>query len=306
MVLEVEGLGHRYGQLAALHDVTLGVAAGECVALLGPNGAGKTTLVHAVIGLRAVQRGTVRVAAGDPRAAATRRRLGVVQQSVGFPRTLKVGELVRGAAVRLGLGPAVADPVLAEIGITDLAGRRAGKLSGGQQQRVQLAMALVGDPRLLVLDEPTIGLDASSRRAFWRTLAGRRDRGAGVLLTTHQIDEAAAVADRVIMLHCGRVMAADTPTALTSLLPDRTVTARTDLGDARLRAIAGEAVTRDGAHVRIATAAAERVVRALLAADPDLSDLRVEGAGLEEALLALVDGERPASRARGIAEEVHA
>src|SRR5690606_22529665 len=118
----------------ALAGVDLQVAPGECVALLGPNGAGKTTLVNAAIGLQPVQGGRVRVAGGDPRQASTRRRLGVVQQSVGFPRTLRVGELVRGAAVRLGLPASAAGPVLAEVGLSELVERRAHKLSGGQQQ----------------------------------------------------------------------------------------------------------------------------------------------------------------------------
>jgi len=292
-VLEVSGLEHRYGQTIALAGVDLRVQPGECVALLGPNGAGKTTLVNAAIGLQPVQRGRVRVAGDDPRRAATRRRLGVVQQTVGFPRTLKVGELVRGAAVRAGLHPRAAEPVLAEVGLGDLVDRRAGKLSGGQQQRLQLAMALVGDPGLLVLDEPTVGLDITSRRAFWTTLGARRDRGTAVLLTTHQIDEAAAVADRVVLLDRGRVLAADRPSALIDLLPDRTISARTRLPDGQLRQhLAGQPFSRDGELLTLATSQAEDTVRRLLAADADLSDLRVEGASLEQAMVALMDRAR--------------
>jgi ABC-2 type transport system ATP-binding protein len=286
--LQIRDVRHRYGAVTALGGVDLAVGAGECVALLGPNGAGKTTLVGLATGLLAPQQGTVRVCGHDPRRAATRRHLGVVQQSMGFPSTLRVGELVRGAAVRAGRSRGAAGPVLAEVGITDLGGRRAGKLSGGQQQRVALAMALVGDPDLLLLDEPTVGLDVVARQAFWRTIAARRDGGAGVLLTTHVVEEAAAVADRVVVLHRGRVVAADTPAGLTALLPDRTITARTTLDDAALRLLPGVvSVARDGEHVRVATTEPERVLRNWLAADERLTDLRVAGAGLEQALLAL-------------------
>jgi ABC-2 type transport system ATP-binding protein len=287
-VLEVRGARHRFGSTVALDGVDLSVDAGECVALLGPNGAGKTTLVGQVTGLLGSGPGTIRVVGGDPRRASTRRHLGVVQQSVGFPRTLTVRELVRGAALRLGLPAEAAGPVLAEVGIADLARRRAGKLSGGQQQRLQLAMALVGDPALLVLDEPTVGLDVTARRAFWRTLERRRDRGTGVLLTTHLVEEAGAVADRVVVLHRGRELVTGTPTALAARLPDRTITARSDLDDAVIRGLAGlTGFQRNGPHVRLTGSPPERLVHQLLSADPSLQDLRVEGAGLEEALVHL-------------------
>jgi ABC-2 type transport system ATP-binding protein len=290
-VLVVAGVRHRYGAQVALDGVDLAVRAGECVALLGPNGAGKTTLIGLATGLLRVQHGRVAVGGEDPQRPATRRRLGVVQQDMGFPRTERVGELVRGAAVRAGRPAAAAAPVLAEVGITDLAGRRAATLSGGQQQRVALAMALVGAPDLLLLDEPTNGLDVVARRAFREDVARRRDAGTAILLTTHVVEEAAAVADRVVVLHRGRVVAADTPAGLTDRLPDRTITARTALDDAALRALPGvAALGRDGERVRIGTAEPERVLRHWLALDDGLADLRVEGAGLDDALLALTGG----------------
>lgn len=287
-VLEARGVSHRYGATVALAGVDLTVGVGECVALLGPNGAGKTTLVNLVVGLLARQRGEIRVAGGDPRNAGTRRNLGVVQQSLGYPRTLKVGELVAGAAVRAGRSRSIAGPVMAELDLTGLAGRRATKISGGQRQRLQLAMALVGDPLLLVLDEPTVGLDVSARRRFWQILAERRARGTGVLLTTHMIEESSAIADRVVVLDHGRVLAADTPDALVSRLPDRKVVARTGIEDSRIAELPGVAwVGRADGLVRIGTRSPEELLRSLLAEDPDLSELRVEGAGLEEAVVAL-------------------
>jgi len=287
-VVTIRGLDHRYGATHALRGVDLTVAAGECVALLGPNGAGKTTLVGALTGMLAPSAGIARIDGADPRRPATRRRLGVVHQQAGFPRTLKVRELVSGWAVRAGRPASDADAVLTEVGLHDLTKRRVTALSGGQQQRLQLAMALVVDPTLLVLDEPTVGLDIDARRRFWATLAARRDRGTAVLLTTHQIEEAAAVADRVVVLHEGTVIASGHPADLTAQLPDRTVTARTALRDSELRALPDvlDVTVADG-RMRAASARAEATVQALLAADPTLSDLRVEGATLEQAIVAM-------------------
>ncbi|MBW0088328.1 ABC transporter ATP-binding protein [Pseudonocardia sp. KRD-184] len=293
--LEIAGAHHRYGAHVALDGVDLRVRAGECLALLGPNGAGKTTLIGLATGLLARQAGHVAVCGGDPRRAAVRRHLGVVQQSTGFPATETVGELVRGAAVRAGRPASAAGPVLAEIGVADLAPRRAPKLSGGQRQRVGLAMALVGDPALLLLDEPTVGLDVTARRAFWRVLAGRRDAGVAMLLTTHVVEEAAAFADRVVVLHRGRVVATGTPAELASRLPDRTVSARTALDDVALRALPGVGtLRRDGDRVQVGTTEPEDLLREWLARDRGLSELRVEGAGLEQALVALTGEEVPA------------
>ena len=287
-IVTIHGLGHRYGKTHALHGVDLTVASGECVALLGPNGAGKTTLVSALTGVLAPAAGTVRITGNDPRRAATRRRLGVVHQHAGFPRTLKVGELISGWAVRAGRPAADAGAVLTEVGLHDLTKRRVTQLSGGQQQRLQLAMALVVDPTLLVLDEPTVGLDIDARRRFWATLAARRDGGTAVLLTTHQIEEAAAVADRVVVLHQGTVIASGHPADLTARLPDRSITARTALRDGELRVLPDvlDATVADG-RMRATSASPEATVRALLAADPTLSDLRVEGATLEQAILSM-------------------
>lgn len=292
-------MSHRYGGTVALDGVDLTVETGECVALLGPNGAGKTTLVNLAVGLLPRQRGGISLVGGDPRSARTRRHLGVVQQSLGFPGTLKVGELIAGAAVRGGRPRSSAAPIMAELGLTDLAERRAAKLSGGQRQRVQLAMALVTDPTLLVLDEPTVGLDAPTRRQLWRILERRREKGAGILLTTHLIDEAATVSDRVVVLAHGRTLASATPAELVSRLPDRTITARTDLDDERLTALPEVAsFEREGELVRIGTRHPERLLRALLAEDPALTGLRVEGAGLEEAVVALTTRPRDANGGR--------
>jgi ABC-2 type transport system ATP-binding protein len=287
-VLEVKDLTHRYGELDALTGVNLSVEQGELVALLGPNGAGKTTLVRSVISLIKPTSGTVSVAGGDPASAIVRQRLGVVQQDVGFPRTLTVAEVVEGAAARAGGDPGTAQLAMDEMGLDRVRTRRASDLSGGQQQRLQLAMGLVADPVLLVLDEPTVGLDVSARRAFWQTLADRRQRGTGILLTTHIVEEAAAIADRVVVLDGGTVVAEGTPDELKRILPGRRISARTSVSVDAIRAV-DEVVSAaaEADKVVITAIHAEPVVRVLLDLDRNLSDLEVATPSLDEVLLEL-------------------
>lgn len=294
-VLEVRNLVHRYGDHLALGGVDLVVGSGECVALLGPNGAGKTTLVRNVVGLIHGDADVMEVAGGDPRRAETRRRLGVVQQAVGFPRSLTVGEIVGGAAARRGCPPEAAGRAIAEMGLTGLEKKRAAKLSGGQQQRLQLAMGLVADPVLLVLDEPTEGLDVAARRRFWDTIRQRLADGAGVLITTHLVEEAATVADRVVVIDRGRVVAEGTPDELRRTLPDRRIEIRTTIPVSVIRALDSveAAEVRDGRTV-IAATNSEQVVRTLLDLDPEASDVTVATASLEEVLVAMTHHEEVA------------
>jgi ABC-2 type transport system ATP-binding protein len=287
-VLEIRGLVHRYGSHTALDGIDLVVDPGECVALLGPNGAGKTTLVRNIIGLVRGKADVIDVAGGDPREAATRRRLGIVQQEVGFPRTLTVNDIVEGAAARAGRPRGDAAAAIAEMGLTGMEKNRAGALSGGQQQRLQLAMGLVADPMLLVLDEPTVGLDVAARQAFWDMIRRRRDRGVGVLVTTHLVDEAAQVADRVVVVHNGREVAQGSPAELQRSLPDRRIEVRTTTPIEVVRALDGveSAAVVDG-RTAITARNAESVVRELMAIDHDLTDLTVSTARLEEVLLSM-------------------
>lgn len=295
-VLEVRSLVHRYGERVALDGVDLTVDPGEIVALLGPNGAGKTTLVRNVIGLVRGESGAVRVAGGDPKDARIRRRMGVVQQSVGFPRSLTVGEIVIGAAARKGKSAAEARSAITEMGLAGLEGRRAAKLSGGQQQRLQLAMGLVSDPILLVLDEPTEGLDVEARRRFWATIQSRRADGAGVLVTTHLVEEAASIADRVVVLDEGRIVAVGTPDELRRRLPGRRVEAWTTIPIEEIRSLDGvHSAARRGERTVITTTDSETVVRALLDLDPGARDLTVATATLEDALVAITHHEEMVS-----------
>ncbi len=286
--LEATAVTYRYGQTPALRGVDLRVEPGESVALLGPNGAGKTTLVGTATGLLRPASGRVRVAGGDPRDARTRLAMGVVLQQVTFPRTLTVRELVTGAAVRAGVPASRAATAMAEAGLTGLADRRATKLSGGQVQRLQLARALVTDPALLILDEPTVGLDPDARRRFWADLAARRDAGMAILLTTHLVEEAGAFADRVVVIVDGRIVADADPATIADGLPDRTVTATTTVTADAVGHLPGVVrAVHDGTRLTVTTRTPEDLLRTLLARDPHLADLRVEGASLEEAVLAL-------------------
>jgi ABC-2 type transport system ATP-binding protein len=178
------------------------------------------------------------------------------------------------------------------MGLSGLEKRRAAKLSGGQQQRLQLAMGLVADPVLLVLDEPTEGLDVEARRRFWNTIRRRLDDGAGVLITTHLVDEAAAVADRVVVIDRGRVVAEGTPDELRRTLPDRRIEVRTKVPVSVIRALDSvEAVELRDSRTVIATTDSEQVVRTLLELDPDASDMTVATATLEEVLVAITHHE---------------
>lgn len=301
LVAQAVTLTYPRAEAPAIVDVDLDVRPGECVALLGPNGAGKTTFIRTVTGLATPDTGTVRVAGGDPRDATTRLALGVMLQETAFPRHLTVRELVTGAAVRAGRPRDAVAGSLAEVGLSDLAHRRSAKLSGGQRRRLQLACALVTDPALLVLDEPTEGLDAEARQAFWQNLAARRDTGMAILLTTHLIEEAGAVADRVVVIADGRVVADADPASLSDRLPDRRISLRTatPLEEVRgrpdvLHADAAPAADGRPPLLRITTRQPEAVVRDLLVADPSATDLRVEGASLEEAVMAVAQRPTPA------------
>lgn len=282
-----EGVGHDYGRTVALEGFDLSVAPGEVVAVLGPNGAGKTTAMHALMGLLEPKRGRVRLMGRDPRERAAREQLGAMLQISGVPETLTVREHLRCFAATYP-APLPLDELLERVGLTEVARRPYGKLSGGQKQRLHLAIALVGDPRVLVLDEPTTGLDAGSRRALWAIVRALLGRGRAVVLTTHDLAEADALADRVVLLHHGRVLAEGTPAEIKAGTASRRVRVVSRLDEAWFRARPGVAdVRRDGQAVEVLCAAAEPLVLDVLRADPEASDLEVSGASLEDAFLAI-------------------
>jgi ABC-2 type transport system ATP-binding protein len=213
--ITVSGLRKRYGELEAVRGIGFEVAEGECFALLGPNGAGKTTTVEILEGYRDRDAGQVEVLGLDPQRGGRdlRERVGIVLQSSGHFRELTVREVLD---LFGGYYPKPRDSgeVIDLVGLTDKAGARVKTLSGGQQRRLDLALGLVGDPDLLFLDEPTTGFDPSARRRSWELIESLRDLGKTILLTTHYMDEAQNLADRVAIIAAGRIVASGTPDSL--------------------------------------------------------------------------------------------
>ena len=199
-----------YGMVEALKGLDLTIRQGELLALLGANGAGKTSAVRILLGLAKPTSGEVRVFGGDPRDARTRTRIGAVLQSARVPETLRVREHIHLFSSYYP-NPMPLDEVIAAAGLQGLERRKFGELSGGQQKRVLFALAICGNPDLLVLDEPTVGLDVEARRALWKQIRAFIARGKAVLLTTHYLAEAESLADRVVVVHHGNVVAEGTP-----------------------------------------------------------------------------------------------
>ena len=286
-VAELQGASKTYGSVVALHPLSLAIDPGRVTALLGPNGAGKTTTVKLLLGLTRPSAGTVRLFGADPASARARQRTGVMLQVAKIPETLRVREhidLFRSYYP----APLPAAVAIEAAGLASVADRKYGELSGGQKQRVQFALAICGDPELLFLDEPTVGMDVTARRAFWQEIRRMTDRGRAIVLTTHYLEEADALADRVVVLQHGKVVADAAPAELKGVAASRRVRCVTSLPLDRLQGMEAVcSVRRDGAATEILTNDAEHVARALLMADPLLSGLEIGGAGLEEAFLAL-------------------
>ncbi len=290
-VVQVEGVTRRFGAVTALDDVSLDVPEGELVGLLGPNGAGKTTLLSLVSGIRKPDAGQIRLFGRDPRDAAARLGLGTTPQETGLPPTLKVGEVVDLVAGHYP-DPMPRGEVLERFGIADLAGRQTGGLSGGQKRRLAVALALVGRPRLVLLDEPTTGLDVEARHVLWTALREYHADGATVLLTSHYLEEIEALAQRVVVIGEGRVLADDSLAAVLDLVAVRRVLLSVpEHAAGALPGIAGVvSAERDGDRWTLLASDADAVVRALVRDDVPFSGLEVRGASLEEAFLALTGG----------------
>jgi len=273
-----------YGATPALRGVSLDVPSGRLVALLGPNGAGKTTALQLLTGLRRPDAGTVELLGGDPREVATRRLLGVTPQHSGFPESLKVREVIDLVRAHYP-DPWPADDILARFALTGLAGRQTGGLSGGQQRRLAVALAFVGRPRLVLLDEPTTGLDAEARRNLWRVIREELGGGQTILLTTHYLEEAEAMADQVVVLADGLVRASGSVTQIKGQVELSQVRAHFPVPSARLPNVVRTRV--DGNRTTLFTADADALVRHLVRADVPFAHLEVSPVTLEEALLVL-------------------
>ncbi len=217
-VLRVDGLNIRYGSFQAVKNVSFEVQAGEIFGLLGPNGAGKTSTLSAVEGLLQPQSGTITVAGYDIRQQPLHARaaMGVQLQATSFQPELTVAEILTLYAGVYGIrmDKDRLEETLTGIQLRDAAGKRYGQLSGGQQQRVSLVIATIHNPRLVLLDEPTTGLDPQARRQLWQRIEDMREKGHGILLTTHSMEEAEAVCDRIAIIDHGAIMTIDSPQAL--------------------------------------------------------------------------------------------
>ncbi|EED40710.1 Nod factor export ATP-binding protein I [Stenotrophomonas sp. SKA14] len=275
----------RYRDHTALHGIDLQVRAGQVLALLGRNGAGKSTAISVLLGLRRADAGEVELLGGDPQQRASRLGLGVMLQSTSLPPMLQVDELVAQASACYP-DPMPLPEVLQRAGLQALARRRYGQLSGGQQRAVQFAIAICGRPRLLFLDEPTTGLDIQARQVMWQAIRQHVAEGCGVLLTTHYLEEAEALAQQVVVLEQGRVLA-DAPLAELCLADrPRRIRCRSALAVDVLRQWPGvQQVQREGEHLQLLASPAEPVVARLLAADAQLCELEVQGAALADAFL---------------------
>lgn len=286
----------RYGNVVALDGFDLVLRRGELLALLGPNGAGKTTAIALLLGLIRTDGGSVELFGQDPQKIDARRRIGVMLQNAELPPTLRVGELLRLTASYYPAPRPLSES--AQIaGVTDLLRRPYAKLSGGQQRRVQFALALCGRPQLLFLDEPTVGMDIESRQKLWAAIRQLIAEGCSVLLTTHYLEEAEALADRVCVMTRGRMIHEGTVEALRTRVALKRIRCRTALTSNVVAGWSGVSDVRDdGERLHISTAEAETIVRRLLDADPHLQELEVQRAGLAEAFTELT---RDADQAPG-------
>jgi ABC-2 type transport system ATP-binding protein len=287
VVASLEGVNKNYGKVQALKGVNFRVRAGEVVALLGPNGAGKTTAVKLLLGLLQPNTGKVRVLGGDPTNPENRMRTGAMLQVGRVPETLRVREHIDLFSSYY-QNPLPAAAVLAAAGLENLSERKFGDLSGGQRQRVLFALAICGNPDLLFLDEPTVGLDVEARRLLWEQIRQLVGRGKTILLTTHYLQEADALADRVAVINKGEIIAEGSPSDIKAQTAGKRIRCITRLTIDTLRQIPGVTeVKEDREAFEIHTPEAEPVLRELLALDVNLSGLEVSAAGLEEAFLAL-------------------
>ncbi|MEV6837680.1 ABC transporter ATP-binding protein [Streptomyces sp. NPDC051133] len=283
-----------YGSVRAVDGLSLRLYPGETVALLGPNGAGKSTTLDLLLGLKHPDSGgTVSLFGGTPREAIVAGRVGAMLQSGGLMDEVTVAELVK-LACSLHPKPYKAGDVMARAGVTQIADRKVNKLSGGQAQRVRFALATAGDSDLIILDEPTTGMDVSARQAFWATMREQADQGRTVLFATHYLEEADAIADRVLVLHRGRLLADGTAAEIKAKAGARRIgfDLEGEIDEAALGALPFlTSLDVSGQTVRIQSSDADATVHALYGLGVYPRNLEVAGLGLEQAFVAITEAE---------------
>jgi ABC-2 type transport system ATP-binding protein len=288
-----DGVTRRYGHVTAVDGLWLQIQRGQTVALLGPNGAGKTTTVELLLGLASPDTGVIGLFGGPPADAVAAGRVGAMLQDAGLPQGARVAELID--LVRsLYPDPLTLQDTLRLTDLEPLAQRQVQRLSGGQRQRVRLALALAGNPELLVLDEPTAALDVDARRSFWEQVRGYVSAGRTVLFATHRLEEADAVADRVVVIAGGRLLADGTPDQVKAQAAGRSTISVAADGVSRYlleNLPAVETVRQDRGRVTLSTSDPDATIRALLQQAPHVQGLEVTRAGMEEAFLQLTHQE---------------
>lgn len=286
-LVELSGVSKRFGKIEALNNFELQVQPAELLAVLGPNGAGKSTAIALMLGLQQPDSGSVRLFGGSPMNVAMRRQIGVMMQDAGLAPELRVREHVDLVASYYP-DPMSAEEALTLTGTSPLATRPYGKLSGGQKRQVQFAMAIVGRPKLLFLDEPTVGLDIRSRELMWAAVRELVHQGVSIVLTTHYLEEAESLADRVVVLAKGRAIAGGTVDELRALVDRRHISFVSSFSADLISKWPGvQAVSRDRGRLQITAANADTVVKQLVLANADFRELEVHRAGLAEAFTEL-------------------
>lgn len=296
-VVEIGNVTKRFGKVTAVDGVTLTFHPDQLTALLGPNGAGKTTLINLMLGLMRPSSGSVKLFGLHPQSLAARERIGVMLQTSGVPETLKVRELI--GLFRLYYPqPLPTAEVIELAGLTELADRLYGKLSGGEKQRVHFALAICGDPKLLFLDEPTASLDVELRQSFWRSVMRFKARGATILFTTHHLDEADTYAERIVVIHQGKIRADGPKSEIKARVAGKRVRCKTVLTPELLRQEPLVYEVREvGGRLEILTDKPEQLIPWLTALDPALSELEVDSGVLEEVFLSLLRDSKAEVRA---------
>ncbi|GGS49091.1 ABC transporter ATP-binding protein [Planobispora rosea] len=287
-------VSRRYGDVLALDGLSLDIRSGELVGLLGPNGAGKSTLINLFVGLRRPSSGRVELLGGSPADPARRRGIGVTPQETGLPANLRVREVVDFVAAHYPSG-VERGALLERFGLSGLERRQIGGLSGGQKRRLAVALAFVGSPRLVFLDEPTTGLDVEARRSLWEAIRHFHAEGGTVVLTSHYLEEVEALAERVVVIGQGRILADGTTAEVRDIAGVRRVTLTCD-DLPGLPELPGVLSTeRDGARTHLLTTDADTLVRSLVRADVPFSDLEIRPTSLEEAFITITARESRAA-----------
>jgi ABC-2 type transport system ATP-binding protein len=292
VAIDIDGVIKSFGSVQAVAGISLQIRSGETVAVLGPNGAGKTTLLGILLDLQSPDAGRVRLFGTDPRSAVASGRVGAMLQDGGLMPGVRVVELLRFLR-RLYPAPMALDQAIALAQAGDFLHQRVDRLSGGQLQRVRVAVALVGDADLLLLDEPTAAMDVEARRRFWEGMDEQAGRGKTILFSTHNLEEVDGHADRVVVIARGRVLADGSPAAIKARVGLRSLRSTLSRRDAaqRIRALPGVAsVTLRGDRLEVLSSQTDAVLHTLLRHDPGAHDFEITGLGLEDAFLALTGG----------------